>query len=77
VGQALVLRLLHAEAAWDHDAFFEYVDRWMTEPYDGDYRAEIMKYFPQARFRNQDRWTHQGNTWEPFVKSMWDLYRSP
>jgi hypothetical protein len=31
VGQALAARILHAEKAWDHDAFFAYVDRWMTE----------------------------------------------
>jgi hypothetical protein len=27
VGQALVIRLLKAERAWNHDAFFDYVDR--------------------------------------------------
>ena len=29
VAQALALHLLHAEKAWDHDPFFDYVDRWM------------------------------------------------
>lgn len=31
VAQALAARLMHAEKLWDHDAFFAYVDRWMTE----------------------------------------------
>ena len=31
VAQALALRLMKAEKAWGHDAFFDYVDRWMYE----------------------------------------------
>jgi len=31
VAQALALHLMHAENAWNHDAFFDYVDRWMFE----------------------------------------------
>ena len=31
VAQALAMRLMHAEPHWAHDAFFAYVDRWMTE----------------------------------------------
>ena len=31
VGEALAARMMHAEKVWDHDAFFAYVDRWMTE----------------------------------------------
>ena len=30
VGQALGIRLLGAKAAWNHDPFFDYVDRWMS-----------------------------------------------
>lgn len=30
-GQALAVHLLQAENIWHHDAFFDYVDRWMTE----------------------------------------------
>lgn len=74
VGEALVLRLLKAEKYWNHDAFFAYVDRWMTED-DREHRAEILKHHPGTRFGDKDRWTHQGNTWEPFVKNMWGRYR--
>lgn len=76
VGQALVMRLLKAEPQWNHDPFFDYVDRWMTEN-DREHRAEIIKHHPQVRFSDKDRWTHQGYTWEPFVKAMWDRYRGP
>ena len=31
VGEALAIHLLHAESVWNHPAFFDYVDRWMTE----------------------------------------------
>ena len=31
VAQALTLRLMKAERAWNHDAFFDYIDRWMFE----------------------------------------------
>ena len=31
VAQTLAARLMHAEKHWDHDAYFAYVDRWMTE----------------------------------------------
>jgi hypothetical protein len=74
VGQALVLRLLKAERAWNHDAFFDYVDRWMTED-DREHRAEIMKHHAGFRLDDRARFTHQGNTWEPFVKTMWEMYR--
>lgn len=71
VGEALVMRLLHAETNWNHDAFFDYVDRWMTEEGDREHRQDILKYWPKERLGEKDTWTHQGNTWEPFVKAMW------
>ena len=30
-GEALALRLMHLEKKWAHDAFFDYVDRWMYQ----------------------------------------------
>ena len=76
VGQALVIRLLRAEYAWRHDAFFDYVDRWMTEPGDREHRHEIMRHHPGFRVGDRARFSHQGNTREKFVKAMWELYRS-
>jgi hypothetical protein len=75
VGQALALRMLGAEKHWNHDPFFAYVDRWMTEPNDAAHRAEIMKYHPKAGFTDRARFAFQGYTAEPFVKTMWDRHR--
>jgi hypothetical protein len=71
VGQALAGRILHAEKAWDHDAFFDYVDRWMTEN-DAEHVARIKEA------RGQDysaSWSRQRQTWDPFVNAMWAKYR--
>ena len=76
VGQALVMRMLGAEALWKHDAFFEYVDRWMTEPDDRKHRQEIKVYHPEFRADESARFARQGNTTEPFVQTMWQRYRS-
>lgn len=35
VGQALSTRMLHARAVWDHDPYFDYVDRWMKSEVEG------------------------------------------
>ena len=72
VGQALAARILHAEKAWGHDAFFDYVDRWMTED-DTAHIAEIKK----ARGLDYSKsWQRQGNAWDPFVDKMWAKYRN-
>jgi len=42
VAEALAARLMHVEKNWDHDAFFAYVDRWMTED-DVPVLAEMLK----------------------------------
>ena len=71
VAQALALRLLHAEKAWDHDAFFDYVDRWMYEKDDPSIR-------PQSRTGHdydQD-WCAAGPCSEKFVNEMWAKYRA-
>lgn len=75
VGQALVIRLLGKEDCWGHDAFFDYVDRWMTESGDREHRLEIMKHHPEFRGKPTDRVGWQGQTAEPFVESMWNRYR--
>ena len=50
VAQALAARLLHAEKRWDHDAFFAYVDRWMTED-DAPCREAIRKSIEDRKAR--------------------------
>ncbi len=69
VGTALAARMIHAEDVWDHPAYFDYVDRWMTED-DSQQMAdmkEALDYAPSIR---------QGETWSEFVDEMWDTYRN-
>ena len=71
VGQALALRILHGEEAWHHPAFFDYVDRWMTED-----DAEHVKIIKQARGWNfSASWARQRQAWDKFVEDMWHKYR--
>ena len=75
VGQALVIRLLGAEKQWNHDAFFDYVDRWMYEN-DKAFRDEINLSFPKHDYNDKKTWATQGQAWEPFVTEMWTKYRT-
>ena len=74
VAQALALRLLHAEEAWGHDAFLDYVDRWM---YEDD--TAFIKIIKEATGKDYDReWSRHGWAWqekEAFVKEMWTKHR--
>ena len=71
VAQALALRLMRAEKAWNHDAFFDYVDRWMFEN-----DAGFVKTIKQATGKDHSaEWARQGQTWEPYVNELWFKYR--
>ncbi len=71
VAQALSLRLMHAEEAWSHDAFFDYVDRWMCED-----DTEFVKAIKEATGQDHDKeWARQGQAWDAFVNEMWARYR--
>ena len=78
VGEALAARIMHAEKVWNHDAFFAYVDRWMTEP---DSPA-IVKAIKDAQFpdlsSSQFSWMRQGAhsvTGASWVSTAWKTYR--
>lgn len=76
VGQALALRLLKAEKTWGHDAFFDYVDRWMYE--NDDEAVKTLKEtlgsdFQRSRFGEFPR---QGFAWDPFAGKMWAKHRA-
>lgn len=77
VGQALAARIMHAEKYWNHDAFFAYVDRWMTEddtPHIeakkeagwGDYTTRKYGSFGRQGYIAGSRW----------VRAMWNEYRN-
>jgi hypothetical protein len=63
---------MHAEGSWAHDAFFDYVDRWMFEN-DGDF----VKQIKAATGKDFDKdWARQGQCWDTFVNEMWAKYRT-
>jgi hypothetical protein len=73
VGEALAARILHAEELWDHPAFFDYVDRWMT-PDDEELLEKLIadtgtEWYGAA-------WARQGQAWDDFVNEMWATYRN-
>lgn len=66
VGTALVARYMKAIKIWGHDAYFDYVDRWMQEddPYE---EARVQGGRPRSNWEK--------NTFDPFVTEMWKAYR--
>ena len=68
---------MHAEKAWNHDAFFAYVDRWMTED-DTPFNEEIKKAGgPDYNKEGPRRFSRQGFAWGgDFAAEMWAKYRN-
>ena len=64
IGTALSSRLMRAIGTWQHDAFFDYCDRWMRtdDPY-----AEQRGGHPRPK--------QETTTYDPFVDAMWRAYR--
>ncbi len=80
VGEALAMRLMNAESVWNHPAFFDYVDRWMTE----DDTQAVAEIKAQSGFDYSANWERQGQTryWlqgefpqYTFIDDMWKAYR--
>jgi hypothetical protein len=64
VGTALAARYMKAVKLWGHDAYFDYVDRWMRED------------DPYAEARGTHRRpSSETTTKDPFVTEMWKTYR--
>ena len=63
-GTALAARLMKAIPIWQHDAFFDYCDRWM-QPDDPYAEARGTRGRPQQ----------ETTTFDPFVDAMWRAYR--
>lgn len=64
VGTALAARYMNAVKIWGHDAYFDYVDRWMRE--DDPYREARGTY---------KRPGGESQTFDPFVTAMWKAHR--
>ena len=80
VGEALAIHLLKAENVWNYPAFFDYVDRWMTE----DDTQAVAEIKAQTGFDYSADWERQGQTryWlqgefpqYTFIDDMWSAYR--
>jgi hypothetical protein len=56
---------MNAEKLWGHDAFFDYVDRWMRE--DDSFVSERGIYKRPAE---------EGKAADKFVTEMWKAYRA-
>ena len=69
VGQALAARIMNAQKIWNHDAFFDYVDRWMTETEDNIESIAKTKFVRDWMYSKE--WSY---TWDLFVDQMWDKY---
>ncbi|GMV82747.1 MAG: hypothetical protein AMXMBFR7_39310 [Planctomycetota bacterium] len=81
-GQALAARLMRAENYWNHDPFFAYVDRWMSE----DHIAQL-KELKQAAKDNPAGKRIYATWWDSHIRrgylantnetaqEMWDRYR--
>jgi len=69
VGTAMAARLMKLEPYWAHDAFFDYVDRWMTED-----ESEALKVMAGLGHKQAD-WAHEGQVEIQFHEAMWKKYR--
>ncbi|MEM7262855.1 MAG: hypothetical protein AAF488_12760, partial [Planctomycetota bacterium] len=67
-GFTLAARLMNAQADWDRPVFFDYVDRWMSEPDTGN-MSYIEGLWGQALYIGG------ANGGSNFVESMWAEYR--
>lgn len=64
VGTALAARHMKAIKLWNHDAYFDYIDRWMRED------------DPYAKARGKHKRPKQETTtFDPFVTAMWKAHR--
>jgi len=64
-GTALAARYMKAIKLWGHDAYFDYIDRWMQED---DSYAEARGSYPRPEWETKTR--------DPFVTEMWKAYRA-
>ena len=80
VGEALAIHILHAESVWNYPAFFDYIDRWMTE----DDTQAVAAIKAQTGFDYSANWERQMQTryWlqgevpqYTFIDDMWAAYR--
>ena len=72
IGEGLAARIMHTETLWNHDPFFDYVDRWMTE----NDAAAVATIRAATGLDYSAGWERQGQAWDQFVEEMWSAYRN-
>jgi len=71
IAEAMAIRLLKMEKAWNHPAFLDYCDRWMNED-----DAEHLKTIKEAKdWDFSQEWNRQRQAWDPFAQVMYETYR--
>ncbi|HKM84521.1 MAG TPA: Ig-like domain-containing protein [Candidatus Acidoferrum sp.] len=79
VGEALAAYLVNGKSTWNYPAFFDYVNRWMTE----DDTQAVAEIKAQSGYDYSANWERQGQTqyWldgevsQPtFIDDMWNAY---
>lgn len=70
VGLALTAKLAGLQQAWNHDALFAYVTRWMNE----DDSQDIAAILTQTGRDYSASWQRHGQAWDTFVNNMWRTY---
>jgi len=69
-GQVITLQALGAKDEWNHDAFFDYVDRWMNQ----DDTTHIQVIQQETGSDYSASWSRQGQAWDTFVEEMYWEY---
>jgi hypothetical protein len=72
-GEALAAHLMRAEKLWNHDPFFAYVDRWMTED-NVKWAIELRKVMEAKEMKAQ--WYERATApTDALQQELWDKYR--
>jgi len=65
---------MNAQDYWDHDAFFDYVDRWINPDCDLEY-VNYLYEKSNGDFDCRADWAREGQAWDEIVNEMWAVYR--
>lgn len=76
VGQALSMHLLNATLYWD-PAWFDYVDRWMTETYSAEELERLQDIPCGSGVTTLEERVDQRSSGNRFIDAMWHTYRAP
>jgi hypothetical protein len=74
-GEALAAHVMRAEKYWNHDPFFAYVDRWMTED-NHKTAAEKKKIILDGGGKWDSDYVLRWPNTSPLLQELWDAYRN-